>query len=113
MGNRTFPNLPNTGSNKRKIALSLASRRDKVLNMVAKSKSPKLTNLTNDKYRPVIKPLGGKNIILTPISEIDPIVIDAPTTVSKVSRKKKRLAKLLKKIPIADIRRIGFDILDE
>lgn len=75
--------------------------------------------LTQDKksaarYSPVVKKLGKRNIVITPLSEINPIVFEAsPRIAGTISPNKKRIAKWLKKMPFADIRRIGYDILDE
>lgn len=65
-------------------------------------------------YKPEIKRLGMKDIVITPLKEITPIVVDAsPDHVRNISPRQVRFAKMLKRMPFADIRRIGADILGE
>ena len=65
-------------------------------------------------HRPIVKRIGMKDIVITPQSEITPIVIEAsPNHIRYISPQQRKIANLLKKMPFADIRRIGIDILDE
>lgn len=69
---------------------------------------------TGPAHRPVVKRIGMKDIVITPQSEITPIVIEAsPNLIRKISPQQRKIAKLLKRMPFADIRRIGIDILGE
>lgn len=65
-------------------------------------------------HKPIVKRIGMKDIVITPQSEISPIVIEAsPILIRKISPQQRKIAKLLKRMPFADIRRIGIDILGE
>lgn len=65
-------------------------------------------------HRPVVKRIGMKDIVITPQSEITPIVIEAsPNHIRAISPQQRKIARFLKSMPFADIRRIGIDILGE
>lgn len=66
-------------------------------------------------HRPIVKRIGMKDIVITPLSEITPIVIEASPnlTTRRISLQRRKIANLLKRMPFADIRRIGIDILGE
>ena len=67
------------------------------------------------KCKPLIKRLGKNNIEMTRISDIKPIVFEVSPTfkVHEINPRLKRIAQLMKIIPIAGIRRMGFDIIDD
>ena len=66
-------------------------------------------------YKPIIKRLGKNYIEMTRISDLKPIVFEVSPTfkVREVSPGLKKIAQLMKKTPIAVVRRIGFDIIDD
>lgn len=67
------------------------------------------------KYKPLIKRLGKNNIEMIRISDIKPIVFEVSPTfkVHEINPSLKKIAQLMKRIPIAGIRRMGFDIIDD
>lgn len=103
----------NKGDKKKEI-INLATFRDRKKQNTISVFVPKGTKAkTETGYG--YKMVGENKIILAPLSGIEAIVIESPTLSSQIetSPKLKRLAKILKTIPIAEIRRIGIDILDE
>ena len=111
-GSRTSLNKANMGDKKKKV-VTMASLHSRGQKTVERSNINKSTIPVNAQYKPIVKRLGGKSIIVTPLSDIKPIIIVIPKTSYPVSSKMEIIAKLLKKIPIKDIRRIGSDILDD
>lgn len=67
------------------------------------------------RYKPIIKKLGKNYIEMTRISDLKPIVFEVSPTfkVREVSSGLKKIAQLMQKTPIAIVRRIGFDIIDD
>jgi len=67
------------------------------------------------KYKPVVRRFGKNIIEMARISEIKPIVFEVSPTfkVHETNPRLRKIAKLMKKSPIAGIRRIGFDIIDD
>ena len=67
------------------------------------------------RYKPVVRRLGKNNIEMARISEIKPIVFEVSPTFKahKINPRLKKFAQLMKKSPIAGIRRIGFDIIED
>ena len=66
------------------------------------------------KYKPSTKKIGKNYIELMPISEIEPMVFRVSPTFKTytVSSRMLKIAKIMKKAPIAGLRRIGYDIED-
>ncbi len=67
------------------------------------------------RYKPVVRKFGKNNIEMARISEIKPVVFEVSPTfrVHEINPRLRKIAQLMKRSPIAGIRRIGFDIIDD
>lgn len=93
---------------------SLAMHREKsksITIVTPKNESEQKQNIV--RYKPVIRRFGKNNIEIARI-EIKPIVFDVSPTfrAHEINPRLRKIAQLMKRSPIAGIRRIGFDIID-
>lgn len=67
------------------------------------------------RYKPIIQKIGKNYVELMPVSEIEPMTFHVSPSFKTytVSPGMQKLANLMKKAPIAGLRRIGRDIIDD
>lgn len=114
MNNRKISN-----SNKKYIKIeikTLAEQRYKGRQIVVIDENKiRKANVAVVKYKPEVRKIGKNYIELTPISQVEPIAFEVSPLLKphNVSPKVQIIARLMKRAPIAGIRRLGIDLIDD